>query len=433
MAKIASVARVQPPARLRGTVGLPGDKSLSHRAAIFNTLASGQAVVTNFAPGQDCRSTVRCLKALGAKITLSSTDVLTVKGSAGSFREPSDILDAGNSGSTIRMLAGLLAAQPFMSIITGDASLRARPMRRVIEPLRRMGADMHGREDDTLAPLVIRGTRLHGIDYRLPVPSAQVKCAVILAALYARGQSVIEEPALSRDHTEHMLGTMGASLKSEGTQVTVEPLDGPLAPLSFQVPGDISSAAFWLVAGAIHPHARVTVTGCGLNPTRTGIIDALRQMGAVITVANERTEGGEPVGDVMSESSALKGIEIGGALIPRLIDEIPAMAVAACVAGGTTVIRDAAELRVKESDRIASAARELNRMGADVEERPDGMIIRGGRQLKGTEVSSHGDHRLAMSLAIAGLAATGETIIADAEAVAISYPAFWRELERLSI
>jgi 3-phosphoshikimate 1-carboxyvinyltransferase len=432
MAQITSVARIQSPEHLKGTLEMPGDKSLSHRAAIFNTLASGEAVVTNFAPGQDCRSTVRCLKALGARVSLSA-DTLTVKGGAGGFREPADILDAGNSGSTIRMLTGLLAAQPFLSIITGDASLRTRPMRRVIEPLRRMGAEIHGREDDTLAPLVIRGGRLRGIDYRLPVPSAQVKCAIILAALFAKGESLIEEPELSRDHSEHLLKTMGARLESEGAQLKVEPLEGPLAPLSFRVPGDISSAAFWLVAAAIHPRARVTVTGCGLNPTRTGVIDALRRMGAQITVANERLEAGEPVGDVMAESSVLKGIEISGALIPRLIDEIPALAVAACVAGGTTVIRDAAELRVKESDRIATAARELKRLGADVEERPDGMIIRGGRQLKGTEVSSHGDHRLAMSLAVAGLTAKGETVVADAEAVAISYPAFWRELERLSI
>jgi 3-phosphoshikimate 1-carboxyvinyltransferase len=432
MAQVQTVARVQSPARLSGSVGLPGDKSLSHRAAIFNTLSSGEAVVENYAPGQDCRSTVRCLKALGARLTLSG-DTLTVKGGAGGFREPADILDAGNSGSTIRMFTGLLAAQPFLSIITGDSSLRTRPMRRVIEPLRKMGAEIHGREDDTLAPLVIRGGRLHGIDYRLPVPSAQVKCAVILAALFARGESLIEEPVLSRDHTEHMLRAMGARIQASGAQVRVDPLDGPLAPLSFRVPGDISSAAFWLVAAAIHPHARVTVTGCGLNPTRTGIIDALRMMGATLTVANERLEGGEPVGDVMAESSKLKGVEIGGALIPRLIDEIPALAVAACVAAGTTVIRDAAELRVKESDRIATATRELNRLGADVEERPDGMIIRGGRLLRGTEVSSHGDHRLAMSLAVAGLAAKGETVIGDAEAVAISYPAFWRELERLSI
>lgn len=432
MAKITSVTRVQSPTHLQGTVSLPGDKSLSHRAAIFNTLASGEAVVTNFAPGQDCRSTVHCLKALGTRITLSG-DTLTVKGGAGGFREPADILDAGNSGSTIRIFAGLLAGQPFLSIVTGDASLRSRPMRRVIEPLHKMGADIHGREDDTLAPLVIRGGRLHGIDYRLPVPSAQVKTALILAALYAKGTSVFEEPRLSRDHTEHMLRLMGAKLESKDAQVTVEPLDGPLSPLSFRVPGDISSAAFWLVAATIHPRARITVTGCGLNPTRTGIIDALRMMGAKVTIANERLEGGEPVGDVMAESSTLKGIEIGGALIPRLIDEIPVLAVAACAAGGTTVIRDSAELRVKESDRIAATARELNRLGADVEERPDGMVIRGGNHLKGAEVSSHGDHRLAMSLAIAGLCAKGETVITDAESVVISYPGFWREIERLSI
>jgi len=334
------------------------------------------------------------------------------------------VLDCGNSGTTMRLMAGVLAAQPFFSVMTGDGSLRSRPMGRIIQPLRLMGAEIWGRGGGTLAPLAIKGGGLRGIEYRTPVASAQVKSAIILAGLHAQGETLIEEPAPSRDHTERLLRAMGAEVMSEGRLVRVRP-GRELRATDVQVPGDISAAAYWLVAGATHPQARLRVRNVGLNPTRTGVIDVLQEMGARLGVENQRTQGGEPVADLVIESSELKGVEIGGEVIPRLIDEIPVIAVAAALAEGTTVIRDAAELQNKESNRIATTVRELSKLGARIEETADGMVIRGVRKLRGSECQSYQDHRLAMSLGIAGMVAVGETVIADAEAVAISYPGFW--------
>jgi len=429
--------RVRRPSAVGGEVTPPGDKSISHRAAILNSLANGTARVTNFAPGADCASTLSCLRALGVRMETVSANPPTIEihgvGVMG-FTEPDTVLDAGNSGTTMRLLTGLLAGQAFFTVITGDASLCSRPMGRVIHPLRLMGARIYGRNRDTLAPLAIKGQELHGLDYTLPVASAQIKSAMLIAGLFSqqKGRTVVREPAVSRDHTERMLRAMGVKVTAEGPVVTLMPPAAPPKAIDVHVPGDISSAAYWLVLGAIHPNARVRIKGTGVNPTRTGIIDVLLKMGARLKAENERVINNEPVADLVVESSELTAAEIGGDLVPRLIDEVPVLAVAACLATGTTVIKDAAELRVKETDRIAFLVAELSKMGANVEELPDGIIIRGGGKLNGAECSSHGDHRIAMALGVAGAIANGETLIEDAGVVDISYPGFWQELERLT-
>ena len=429
--------RVRRPSAVGGEVTPPGDKSISHRAAILNSLANGTARVTNFAPGADCASTLSCLRALGVRMETVSANPPTIEihgvGVMG-FTEPDTVLDAGNSGTTMRLLTGLLAGQAFFTVITGDASLCSRPMGRVIHPLRLMGARIYGRNRDTLAPLAIKGQELHGLDYTLPVASAQIKSAMLIAGLFSqqKGRTVVREPAVSRDHTERMLRAMGVKVTAEGPVVTLMPPAAPPKAIDVHVPGDISSAAYWLVLGAIHPNARVRIEGTGVNPTRTGIIDVLLKMGARIKAENERVINNEPVADLVVESSELTAAEIAGDLVPRLIDEVPVLAVAACLATGTTVIKDAAELRVKETDRIAFLVAELSKMGANVEELPDGIIIRGGGKLNGAECSSHGDHRIAMALGVAGAIANGETLIEDAGVVDISYPGFWQELERLT-
>jgi len=435
MAETDTIRTIRTCRRLQGEVVPPGDKSISHRAAILNSLAKGKAEIDNFAPGADCLSTVRCLKALGVRIGRkgspgSSTLLVSGTGKDG-LKEASNVLDAQNSATTMRLLGGLLASQPFLSVITGDTSLRNRPMGRLIEPLRLMGAEVWGRGRDSLAPLVIKGKRLRGIDFTLPVPSAQIKSAILLAGLFAGGNTVLYQTIPSRDHTERMLRKMGASLESQGNSISLLPLSSHLAPLNLRVPGDISSAAYFLVAAAIHPNARIVIKDCGINPTRTGIIDILLAMGAKLKIDHERLEAGEPLANIVIESSDLKGIEVGGDIVPRLIDEIPVLAVAGCVAKGKTVIRDAGELRVKESDRIATVVNELSRLGARIEPLSDGMIIYGGRPLSGTEVDSHLDHRLAMSLAVAGLVAKGETVIKRARAAQVSYPAFWQTLQQV--
>lgn len=423
--------RVKACRALRGEVIPPGDKSISHRAVIFNGISDGVARITNFSPSADCSSTIDCLTALGVEIEVSSDVIVSGVGKRG-LSEAKDVLNAGNSGTTMRLLTGLLSAQPFLSIITGDESLRSRPMGRIIQPLRLMGAQIWGRGGNSLAPLVIRGSQLHGIEYRLPVASAQVKTAIMLAALFAKGDTIIEEPAPSRDHTERLLRAMGAEVEVHPPQISVRPISAPLSAINLHIPGDISAAAFWLVAGAIHGDAQIKIPGCGINPTRSGIIDVLRAMGASLKIENQRTEGNEPVADLYIESSTLVGTQIGGDLIPRLIDEIPIIAVAASMAKGATVVRDASELRVKETDRISTTVTQLLKLGAEIQELPDGMIIRGGKRLRGAECDSGNDHRLAMALGVVALIAEGETIIHNAEAVNISYPGFWRDLERLS-
>jgi len=423
--------RVEQAKGLRGRISPPGDKSISHRAVILNAIAEGTAEIANYLAGDDVSSTIACLKALGVEIEVEP-DKLVVHGAGLSgLHEAQDILDARNSGTTMRLLSGLLAAQPFLSTITGDESLQARPMDRVIAPLRLMGASIWGKSSDVTAPLLIQGTALHGIQYEMPVASAQVKSAILLAALYAQGNTTIIEPVKSRDHTERMLRAMGAALNMSGNTVRCLPPSKSLKCMDVTVPGDISAAAYWLIAGAIHPSARIELTGVGVNPTRNGVIDVLKGMGANIMIENEGKEGGEPIADIIVKSSELKGVDIDGELIPRLIDEIPVIAVAAAMAKGTTTIRDAGELRVKESDRITATASELRKLGVQIEEMLDGMVIHGTGKLGGAECDSHGDHRLAMMLAIAGLVAEGDTVIYNAEAVNISYPDFWDDLNEL--
>ena len=433
MQPASQVRTIGRPAKLAGELTVPGDKSISHRSLILNAMARGTARVTGISNGEDVMSTMACLRGMGVTITKGAgSGEYTIQGHGPVLEEASDILDAGNSGTSMRLLSGLLAAQPFLSVITGDGSLRSRPMRRIVEPLQMMGAQVLGRQNGSLAPLVIQGGSLKGIEYDLPVASAQVKSCIMLASLSADGETVIHQPAPSRDHTERMVTAMGASIEEDGLALHVKP--GALKSVDIAVPGDISSAAFWIVAGLCHPDSQVLVRGVGLNPSRTGIIDALRAMGAgdSLQLLNERTEGGEPVADVLATTGELQGTEIAGDMIPRILDEIPILAVAACFASGETVIRDAAELRVKESDRIATTVQELSRLDAHIEAREDGMVIRGTGRLTGAACQSHGDHRLAMSMAVCGMLADGEVEVHGSNAAAVSYPSFWEDLEILA-
>ncbi|MEP0872830.1 3-phosphoshikimate 1-carboxyvinyltransferase [Trichocoleus desertorum AS-A10] len=419
---------------LQGRVQIPGDKSISHRALMLGALAEGETQIQGLLLGEDPCSTASCFQAMGAKISELNTELVRVQGiGLGNLQEPVDVLNAGNSGTTLRLMLGILASHPdrFFTV-TGDSSLRSRPMSRVVKPLQQMGAQIWGRQGGALAPLAVQGQALKPTHYHSPIASAQVKSCILLAGLMTEGQTTVTEPALSRDHSERMLRAFGAELTvdPETKSVTVT---GParLQGQTVIVPGDISSAAFWLVAGAIVPGSELWVENVGVNPTRTGVLDALEMMGADITLENQRIVAGEPVADLHVRHSILKACEIKGDIIPRLIDEIPILAVAAAFAQGTTVIRDAEELRVKESDRIAVMAAQLNRMGAQVTELPDGLEITGGAALQGAEVDSHTDHRIAMSLAIAALNATGTTTIHRAEAAAISYPNFTSTLQQI--
>ena len=426
--------RVTPTHRLAGAVEVPGDKSISHRAALFGALAEGRTEITGFLEGEDCQNTLKAVRALGASVTRKGPGHYLVDG-AGlmGLAEPEDVIDCGNSGTTARLLLGVLAGQPFWSMLTGDDSLRRRPMGRVAEPLRRMGATVVGRDGGARLPLAVRGTRpLKALHFSSPVASAQVKTALLLAGLWADGPVTVEEPALSRDHTERMLASFGARLAAAPGRVSITP-GGRLTGQPVAVPGDISSAAFFLVAGAMLPEAQITMKNVGVNPTRTGVLDALNRMGARITQEPEGVGGAaEPAADLSVSAAALRGTDIGGELIPRLIDEIPVLAVAACVAQGVTRIRDAAELRVKESDRIATIAAQLERMGAEISEQPDGLEIRGGRRLRGAVVQSGGDHRMAMALIVAGLAAEGATVVEDTAYIATSFPGFLPALNGLA-
>ncbi|HXF82056.1 MAG TPA: 3-phosphoshikimate 1-carboxyvinyltransferase [bacterium] len=419
-------ATIVPAAALYGRIRVPGDKSISHRAAIIGALASGRTVIRNFLRADDCQRTLECLRELGVRID-DDGDVLTVHGTAGRLVEPTATLDAGNSGTTMRLLAGVLAAQPIAAVIDGDTSLRSRPMDRVAAPLRAMGARVDLR-DGRYPPLRLTGARLRGIRYEMPLASAQVKSAVLLAGLRAETPTTVVEPAPSRDHTERLLAQQGVAIRRAGSQITVVP--GLPRGGEVVVPGDISSAAFFLAAAAAMPGAELTVQDVGINPTRTGILDALRAMGAMVESDRPADEIGEPAGAVAVRGAPLRGIELRGPIIPRLIDELPVLAVVAARAEGRTVIADAAELRVKESDRVAALAMGLRALGARVEERPDGLTIIGGR-LRGGTVDAAGDHRLAMAFAVAGLLADGPVTVRGAEAVAISFPGFFELLERL--
>ena len=423
------------PARMDGVAYPPGDKSISHRALLLNTLARGKVHVSNLCVGDDRTSMLRCLRGLGAHIERHSPcsegeadECFEIDGRGPEgLREPASVLNAGNSGTTMRLLSGLLAALPMFSVITGDRSLRRRPMDRIVHPLVQMGATVMGRSQDSLAPLAFQGGGLRGIDYTLPVASAQLKSCLLIAGLLAEGETTVRQPAASRDHTERMMVSMGADLQVEGLDLSLRP--SQLSPIDVRVPGDASGAAYWLVAGCAHPEARITVTGVGINPSRAGALDVLNAMGARIRMENVRGDGGEPSADLVAESSTLEATEISGDMVPRVIDELPILALAACMAKGTTVIRDAQELRVKESDRVQATVHGLSRLGARIEERPDGMVIHGGAPLKGTECQSFGDHRIAMTMGIAGLLAKGETTVVGSEAVGASYPEFWDTLD----
>jgi len=401
---------------------------------MFNAIAAGSARITNFLPGADCLSTITCVRALGVEVQREATDVLITSPGLHALREPGDLLDCGNSGTTLRLLTGLLAGRPGFAVLTGDASLRSRPQRRIVTPLRALGAQLDGRDDGDRAPLAVRGTRMHGGSYALPVASAQVKSALLLAALGGDAPLVLSGKIASRDHTERMLQAMGVELTVTPEQITLYPLTRLPAPLSLRVPGDPSSAAFWWVAAALHPDAELTTSGVCLNPTRTGALDVLRAMGADLTITHERVEGSELIGDVTVRSSSLYGTEIAGALIPRLIDEIPVLAVAAACAHGRTIIRDAQELRAKETDRIATVAAGLVDLGATVEPTGDGLVIegRGDLAFRGTALQSHGDHRLAMAWAVASLVTRGTTTIGDPDCADVSYPNFWQTLDTIT-
>jgi 3-phosphoshikimate 1-carboxyvinyltransferase len=424
---------VHSPLHLGGTLSVPGDKSISHRALILNALARGQSRVTGLSDGYDTLSTIRCLHAMGVSIqTENQSGVLIIQGTNNGFQEPTDVLDAGNSGTSMRLLAGILATQPGLSVLTGDSSLCNRPMDRIVRPLKQMGAQILGRHNDTLPPLVMRGGRLRGIEYTMPVASAQVKSCLLLAGLSADRDMILHQPAPSRDHTERMISAMGAHVETDGLTLMIHPTH--LNAIDISVPGDISSAAFWLVAGICHPNARILIRGVGLNPSRSGIIETLQAMGVGkgLVLMNQRNEGGEPVADILASSSQLTSIEIGGDIIARTIDELPVLAVAACFATGTTVIRDANELHFKESDRIKTTVSELTQLGALIEAQEDGMVIHGTGRLAGAPCQSHGDHRLAMCLGIAGLLAQGETTIHGADAATVSYPNFWNHMDILT-
>ncbi|MCT7960317.1 3-phosphoshikimate 1-carboxyvinyltransferase [Laspinema sp. D1] len=419
---------------VQGRIRVPGDKSISHRALMLGAIAKGETTIEGLLLGEDPRSTARCFQALGAEISPLNEQRVRVRGvGVGELVEPTDILDAGNSGTTMRLMLGILASHPdrFFTV-TGDKSLRSRPMSRVVQPLQQMGAQIWGRNGGSLAPLAVQGQSLRPIHYHSPIASAQVKSCILLAALMAEGTTTITEPAVSRDHSERMLKAFGAEITTDPDTKSVM-ITGPaqLQGQSVIVPGDISSAAFWIVAAAIVPDSDLTIENVGINPTRTGILEALEMMNADIQLENERIVAGEPVADIRVRHSQLKGCSIGGDIIPRLIDEIPILAVAAIFAQGQTVISDAAELRVKESDRLAVTATVLNQMGAKITELPDGLEITGGTPLRGTDVESYDDHRIAMSLAIAALNASGTTTIHHAEAAAISYPDFTATLRQV--
>jgi 3-phosphoshikimate 1-carboxyvinyltransferase len=422
---------VLPKKAVQGIISIPGDKSVSHRSVMLGGIARGVTEIENFLPGQDCLSTVRCMRQLGVSIEQISQTRLKVEGKGCSgLSEPEDILDVGNSGTTIRLISGLLAGQKFFSVLNGDESIRRRPMARVIKPLQEMGARIQGRDANRLAPLAIQGAALKGIHCHTPVASAQVKSAVLLAGLYADGETAVTEPSQSRDHTEKMLKSFGAHIVTEGLTTRIRP--GELTGRRVIVPGDISSAAFFLVAGAVIPDARITVKNVGLNPTRTGILDVLEEMGADIALSNVYESSGELIGDITVTGSSLKGIVIGGALIPRMVDEIPVLAVAAAVASGQTIIKDAAELKVKESNRLQAVASEFARFGVDLQETRDGLIINGGRKFGGAVTESYHDHRIAMACALMGLVASGKTVVRGAECIDISFPSFQTVLESLS-
>jgi 3-phosphoshikimate 1-carboxyvinyltransferase len=429
---------IHPIKALSGGLELPGDKSISHRYAMLAALAGGTSELRNFAAARDCHSTLGCIKSLGVDVKVEGSTVQVAGRGLRGLKSSWRTLDAENSGTTIRLLSGILSGQTFTTKITGDSSLQKRPMKRVMTPLREMGADIRGR-DENFPPLEIRGGKLHGIDYKMPMASAQVKSAVLLAGLYADGETSVTEPAATRDHTEIALLEFDAPIRKYGRTITIQGLAGgngslALRPISADVPGDLSSAVFFIAAASLLPESNLYIGNVGLNPTRSAILDLFNQMGAAVTVVNLQTKQGELVGDLSVKGAQLKGGIISGELVPLLIDELPMLAALGPYTEQGIEIRDAGELRVKESDRIAALAENLKRMGATVEERTDGLRVEGRRagRMHGAEIEPRGDHRIAMAFAVAGLAAEGETRILDAECAGVSYPTFFSELRRLA-
>lgn len=414
---------------LKGTVRVPGDKSISHRSIMFGALAEGTTQVTNFLKGADCLSTIACFQKMGIEIVHDGEEIQIHGRGLHGLYEPVETLDVGNSGTTMRLLSGILAGQRFASRLDGDASIQSRPMKRIIKPLRQMEAKIKSIRENGCAPLQIEPSMLHGIRYDSPVASAQVKSCILLAGLYADSPTSVKEPYLSRNHTEVMLQKFGAYVTSEGTTITVMP-EPKLYAQKIEVPGDISSAAYFIAAALIVPGSEVLIEHVGINPTRDGLLRVCKAMGADITILN-KNHGGEPTADLLVRHSGLKGTTVGGALIPTLIDELPVVAALACFAEGTTVIKDAQELKVKESNRIDAMVKSLSLMGAKVTETEDGMIIEGGHPLHSAVIDSRLDHRIAMTFAVTALAADGETEIRDADCVKISYPDFYRDLYSL--
>lgn len=425
-----------------GELSVPGDKSISHRSIMFGAISNGLTEVSNFLQGADCLSTISCFQKLGISIENHTSHVLIHGKGLHGLTQPCGVLDVGNSGTTTRLISGILAGQPFETMLDGDHSIRKRPMKRIFTPLSEMGAEFQSFQPDGFpdslrqtdlgcAPFWIRGGQLHGIHYLSPVASAQVKSAVLLAGLYADGRTSVTEPVLSRNHTELMLSGFGAQIHADGTTASIEP-EPQLQGQNIHVPGDISSAAYFIALGLITPNSEIKINNVGVNPTRDGILKAALAMGGNLTLLNKRTVSGEPVADILVKSSTLHGTDIGGEIIPTLIDEIPILAVMAAFAEGTTTIRDAGELRVKESDRIAVITENLKAMGAFITPAEDGMTIEGGAQLHGARIHTHADHRIAMAFTVAGLNASGETTLDDESCVAISYPSFYEDILSLT-
>ena len=417
---------IQKIKKAAGQIKVPGDKSISHRAVMLGSLANGVTEISGFLKGADCLSTIDCFRKMEIDIDINGENVTVHGNGLRGLKKPDEMLYTGNSGTTTRLLCGILAGQNFDTSITGDASIQKRPMGRVVQPLSMMGAKI----ENEYCPLYITGTKLHGIDYKMPVASAQVKTAIILAGLYADGETVIHEIEKSRDHTELMLSAMGADLTVDNLDITVKPTND-LTAVNVDVPSDISSAAFFLVLGAIMPNSQITVTNVGINPTRTGIINVLKDMGADITLENVHTSAGETVADITVRSSSLKGTTVGGDIIPRLIDELPIIAVAAVFADGQTVIKDAQELKVKETNRIRAVVDEFNKCGIDITETDDGMIINGGKSIHGADFKTYGDHRMAMSLTVLAQLADGESTLDDSDCACVSYPTFFDDFYKL--
>ncbi len=415
---------------LKGEITIPGDKSISHRSVMFGSIAKGTTEITHFLQGADCLSTISCFQKMGVQIENKEDTVIVHGNGLHGLKKPETVLDCGNSGTTTRLISGLLAAQDFDVTLTGDDSIRRRPMNRIIEPLSMMGADINSMNGNGCAPLSISGRKLHGIHYTSKVASAQIKSSILLAGLYAEGETKVTEPYVSRNHSEIMLNCFGADVRTEGTTACITPAK-ELYGNKITVPGDISSAAYFIAAGLLVPDSEILIKNVGINPTRDGILHVCRNMGADLTLLEASRASGEPTADILVKSSSLHGTVIGGAIIPTLIDELPVIAAMACFAKGETIIQDAAELKVKESNRIEIMVRNLSAMGADVTETEDGMIIRGGKPLHGSVIDSNDDHRIAMTFAVTSLCAEGETEILNAECVNISYPGFYKDLAQL--